>query len=166
MPATNSKLFAHTLSLALLTALLIASCSTPAPAASPVSPAADPTITSVGPAAPTASNSNTPEAPTPIPTGLPASGPVSFSRDLLPLFNDTCIKCHGGEKTEKGLDMNSYASLMSGSEHGAVVVPGDSSGSKLAQLVANGKMPKRGPKLTSEQVQLIENWINAGAQNN
>jgi hypothetical protein len=28
------------------------------------------------------------------------------------------------------------------------------------------EMPKRGPKLKPEQVQLINDWINAGAPNN
>jgi hypothetical protein len=64
------------------------------------------------------------------------------------------------------LDLKSYAALLAGSERGVVVIPGNSSKSRLAQLVKNGKMPKRGGKLSSAQVQLIVDWINAGAQNN
>jgi hypothetical protein len=33
-------------------------------------------------------------------------------------------------------------------------------------MSSSGKMPKRGPKLTAEQIQTISDWINAGALNN
>ena len=62
--------------------------------------------------------------------------------------------------------MKSYAAIMAGSEHGAVVIPGDAANSHLAQMVVEGKMPKRGPKLTPAQVQLIVDWINQGALEN
>ena len=104
-------------------------------------------------------------------TELPATeaataGPVSFSADILPIFESRCISCHGGNKTEKGLDLKSFASLMNGSEEGPVVTAGDAANSSLASLILNGKMPKRGPKLTPEQVQLIIDWINQGALDN
>ncbi len=117
------------------------------------------------------------EAPTLVPameataTELPATeaaaaGPVSFSTDILPIFESRCVSCHGGNKTEKGLDLKSFASLMNGSEEGPVVTAGDAANSSLASLILNGKMPKRGPKLTPEQVQLIIDWINQGALDN
>ena len=106
----------------------------------------------------------------PSSTTQPASGPaaavVSFRQDILPIFETSCIKCHGGDKTEKGLDVKTYAALMAGSQKGTVVVPGDPAGSSLAKLLLNGKMPKRGPKLTPEQVQMVVDWIQAGAPNN
>lgn len=104
-------------------------------------------------------------------TDLPATeaataGPVSFSADILPIFESRCVSCHGGNKTEKGLDLKSFASLMNGSEEGPVVTAGDAANSSLASLILNGKMPKRGPKLPPEQVQLIIDWINQGALDN
>jgi hypothetical protein len=33
-------------------------------------------------------------------------------------------------------------------------------------MVSTQEMPKRGPKLTPDQVQLIMTWINEGALNN
>jgi hypothetical protein len=76
------------------------------------------------------------------------------------------MNCHGGQRTEKGLDMKSFDSLMAGSENGPVVTPGDAAHSKFVELVANQKMPKRGPKLTPPQVQLFTDWVNQGALNN
>lgn len=91
---------------------------------------------------------------------------ISFSANILPILESRCVSCHGGNKTEKGLDLKTYETLMSGSEKGAVITAGDATNSSLATLIASGKMPKRGPKLTPEQVQLITDWINAGALNN
>jgi uncharacterized membrane protein len=104
---------------------------------------------------------NTPTA------GTTASGAtVSFANDIHPLLESRCVNCHGGQKTEKELNMTSYEGVMAGSEDGPAVIPGDAANSPMAELVANGKMPKRGPKLTPDQVQLIVDWINQGAQNN
>jgi hypothetical protein len=33
-------------------------------------------------------------------------------------------------------------------------------------MISTGAMPKRGPKLTPAQIQIITDWINAGAPNN
>jgi uncharacterized membrane protein len=100
-------------------------------------------------------------------TQAPASGAeVSFASAVLPMLQSRCINCHGGQRTEKGLNLNSYDGVMAGSENGPVVTAGDAANSTLAQMVANGKMPKRGPKLTPDQVVLITAWIDQGAKNN
>jgi mono/diheme cytochrome c family protein len=91
---------------------------------------------------------------------------VSFSQDVLPILQSRCVNCHGGQRTEKKLDMTSYEKLMAGSEKGAVVIPGDADNSSFIQLVLQGKMPKRGPKLLPEQVQTLVDWVKAGALNN
>jgi uncharacterized membrane protein len=94
----------------------------------------------------------------------PAS--VSFSKDIMPILQSRCVNCHGGQRTEKILNMTSYSDLMAGSENGPVVVPGDVNNSPLVQLVLQGKMPKRGPKLLPDQVQLLTTWVEEGAPNN
>lgn len=102
------------------------------------------------------------------PTAGAASGgaTVSFATDIMPLIESRCINCHGGERTQEGLDMKTHAALMAGSENGPVVTPGDAANSTMAQMVIEGKMPKRGPKLTPDQVQLLVDWINQGALDN
>jgi hypothetical protein len=55
---------------------------------------------------------------------------------------------------------------MAGSENGLVIVPGDAENSLLVELVATQEMPKRGPKLTPPQVQIITDWVNQGALDN
>lgn len=88
---------------------------------------------------------------------------VSFSGDILPILKSRCANCHGGKKTEDGLDLTSYEALMAGSENGPVLSAGDAENSVLIQSLLEGKMPKRGVKLTAEQVQLFVEWVEAGA---
>jgi len=108
-----------------------------------------------------AGTGSTPTSGTPT-----AGGAVSFSKDVQPILQSRCINCHGGQKTQKGLDMTSYDKLMAGSENGPVVIPGSLDKSNFIQMVLQGKMPKSGPKLLPAQVQMLENWVTAGAKNN
>jgi len=96
----------------------------------------------------------------------PVTATVSFANDVMPIFSASCNTCHGGDQTKAGLDLTTYTSLMAGSMQGAVIFPGSPSQSVLVQQVADGEMPKRGDKLTAEQVQIISDWIAAGAPNN
>jgi len=113
-------------------------------------------------------------APTEAPaaTEAPATQPaaqgatVSFANVILPLIESRCINCHGGDRTEEGLVLRSHAEILAGSDNGPVVVPSDAGNSLLVELVATQKMPKRGPKLTPPQVQLITDWVNQGALDN
>jgi mono/diheme cytochrome c family protein len=98
-------------------------------------------------------------------TEAPVAG-VSFANDVMPILGNSCNNCHGIDQVKEGLDMQTYESLMAGSFNGPVIVTGNSAESLLVQLVSEGKMPKRGPKLTSEQIQIISEWIDAGALNN
>jgi hypothetical protein len=95
-----------------------------------------------------------------------ANGSVSFANDVFPIIDSRCINCHGGERTEEGLVMFTHADLMAGSDNGPVIVPGDPTNSLLVELVTSQKMPKRGPKLTPSQVQIITAWVADGAPNN
>ncbi len=163
---TNStRIFALTLLLGLT--FLLAACGSAAPAA--VSPDEEPAQTS-----PTAGaeDSATAQAPDATETSAPASEPaaaagaVSFKNDILPIFDRTCARCHGGARREEGLDLRSYASIMEGSQNGAVIVPSDAEASELIKLVMSGKMPRRAPKLADEQIQLLADWVNQGALDN
>ena len=99
-------------------------------------------------------------------TNTTSSAEISYVRDVRPILESRCASCHMGEFVSEGLDMNTYESLMEGSENGPVIDPGDAKHSLLIQKVTEGKMPKRGPKLTPAQIQILTDWINAGAPNN
>lgn len=133
---------------------------TPTMAPAAPAPAASATVTRVTADAVTASTTATPAA-----TGI-VTASVSFARDVLPIFTQICVKCHGGEKTNKSLVLKTYDDLMQGSEDGPVVEPGDPRNSLLIDMIVKGKMPKNGPKLLPKQIQLIVDWVTAGAPNN
>jgi mono/diheme cytochrome c family protein len=96
----------------------------------------------------------------------------SFADDIMPIFEESCVSCHGEPDesgfpyTEAGLSLMSYEDLMKGSEFGSVIEPGNPDDSYLLEMVANGDMPDEGDPLTVEQIELIRAWIEAGAENN
>jgi hypothetical protein len=137
-------------------------------------PASQPTEASV-PASevPAPTDTTVPPTEESVPTEEPTTAPapdaattVSFASDIMPLLQSRCLNCHGGDRLEEGLSMKTYADLLAGSDNGAVITPGDADGSLLVELVVTNKMPKRGPKLTPPQAQLIIDWINQGALDN
>lgn len=91
---------------------------------------------------------------------------ISYSKDVRPILESRCGKCHMGEYASESLNMETYESLMSGSQNGPVIIPGDADSSLLVEKVTTGEMPKRGQELTPEQIQVVIDWINAGALNN
>jgi mono/diheme cytochrome c family protein len=91
---------------------------------------------------------------------------ISYARDIQPIFNARCDNCHMGNHPSEGLDLGSYETLMAGSQNGPVIVPGNANDSLLIQMVSEGEMPRRGPHLTDAQIQLLTNWVNAGAPSN
>ena len=157
----------------LLSACGTQAANTPAPASEPTEAVAPLRVSSTVPTQVVANTLAPTNAPSPItPTDVPATqasgqgATVSFANDILPLLNNRCANCHGGNRTEEGLNLLSYAAIMSGSKNGAVVTPGDADNSLLVELLVGQEMPKRGPKLTPTQIQPIIDWINQGAPDN
>jgi len=168
---TNTKTL-PVLILSLVAILVLAGCGTQA-AAEPVAtqaPVNEPASESGPQAAPTETvEPISTEAPVEAPTEPAAeasAGTVSFTNDVMPIIDSRCVNCHGGERTQEGLVLTDFAGIMAGSDNGPVVMPGDPANSLLVELVANQKMPKRGPKLTPSQVQILTEWVAAGAPNN
>jgi Planctomycete cytochrome C len=91
---------------------------------------------------------------------------VSFSEDVMPLFEKHCWECHSEESTELGLRLDSYEGLMLGSDYGTVIEPGDAAGSLLIDMVESGDMPEDGDPVPPEELEVIKTWIDEGAENN
>src|SRR5262245_31378875 len=96
-----------------------------------------------------------------------ATRPVDFSRDVQPLFEATCLNCHGPKRSESGLRLDQRDLALKGGERGPALVPGKSAESLLIHAVSGLhdelKMPKKGEKLTAEQVGVLRAWIDQGA---
>ena len=99
-------------------------------------------------------------------TGAAADTDISYARDVRPILESRCGNCHMGEFTSADLHMDTYESLMEGSQNGPVIVAGEAKESLLIKKISTGEMPKRGPELTPQQIQMLTDWVNAGAKNN
>jgi hypothetical protein len=98
--------------------------------------------------------------PAPSPTPAPVIGAPTFIANIQPIFAELCTVCHSGAGAPVGLDLSTYAGVMQGSKNGIVIIPGDSAGSMLVQ-VQNGQ---HFANLSTEQLELVIQWIDANAQ--
>ncbi len=94
--------------------------------------------------------------------------PVRFNRDVRPLLNTQCFKCHGGVKEAGGLNLQFRAeALLAGDSGIPGIVPGKPEESGLFQRLVthdeDEKMPKKAPPLPPETVALLKQWIMEGA---
>jgi mono/diheme cytochrome c family protein len=95
---------------------------------------------------------------------------VTFAKDIKPIFEKSCFKCHGPEKQKGELRLDSLTASLKGSEHGKVIELGKSAKSKLVHTIArlnpDEAMPPegKGDPLTKEQVGLVRAWIDQGAK--
>ena len=86
-------------------------------------------------------------------------GPSRFESDILPVFENHCIACHGEQSPQAGLDLRTEEGVFRGGASGPAIEPRASASSLLLAKVASGAMPPSGEKLTSDQIHLIREWI-------
>jgi mono/diheme cytochrome c family protein len=95
------------------------------------------------------------------------SNSPSFSEDIQPIFNRSCVACHGALG---GWDGSTYEAVINSGNNSPVVIPSDGQVSILGQKVLGtqtyGTIMPPGGRLSPEEIQLIINWIDAGALNN
>jgi cytochrome c5 len=107
--------------------------------------------------------------PAKLPPAAKKTG-VTFDKDIKPLFEASCTKCHGAEKQKGKLRLDTLAAVMRGGESGKVIEAGHSAKSVLVHAVsgldADTAMPPEGKAkpLTAEQVGLVRAWIDQGAK--
>lgn len=96
----------------------------------------------------------------------PASGicdstvAVTYSAQIVPLFQQYCYSCHGGNASSGGgIPMGTYttdkAMALNGSLYGSITHAPNSSA-----------MPKGMNKLSACQIGKVKNWIDGGSLNN
>lgn len=95
---------------------------------------------------------------------------LTFEKDIKPIFEKSCVKCHGAEKQKAKLRLDSLDATLKGSENGKVLEAGQSAKSSLVHTIArldeDSAMPPEGKAdpLTKEQVGLLRAWIDQGAK--
>jgi hypothetical protein len=109
---------------------------------------------------------------------------VTYEKDIAPLLEHACVKCHGEDKQKGDIRVDTLEGIMKGGEDGVIVVPGQSAKSPIVLSVArvdreSAMPPDRKPgkdigadgkklppvvHFTPEQVGLIRAWIDQGAK--
>ncbi len=111
------------------------------------------------------------DGPASVRTRFP-EGPVpevpQYASDIRPIFERSCVKCHGPEKRKSGLRLDEKRFAFKGGENGPALVPGDvsKSGVYLACSAApddDDVMPPRGKLLALSEIETLKRWIEQGA---
>jgi hypothetical protein len=103
------------------------------------------------------------------PAAMFGTEPAFFAERVAPILEQHCVSCHGAERRENGLQLDSFAALIAGAEYGDVIVPGRLDYSELYRRITlphadEDSMPADGkPPLSADEVAVIRLWIAAGA---
>jgi len=100
------------------------------------------------------------EEPAATPEAGTAGSTLTWDGQVGAIFADKCTTCHGSLATG-GLNLSTFADASNGGDSGAIFVPGDSANSLLISKFESGGHPYA--ELTSEELAMITDWINAGA---
>ena len=96
-----------------------------------------------------------------------ADSKVDFARDIQPILQQNCVKCHGAEKQKGKMRLDSKEAALKGGKTGPAFVAGDASKSEMYRRLTLPKsdddfMPSEGEPLPKAQLDLIRDWINQG----
>src|SRR5947209_7312708 len=100
---------------------------------------------------------------------LQAQQAPSYAKQVRPFLTKYCLECHNARAMKGGLSLETYKSIMEGSDRGPIVKAGKPNAS-LMVLVCEGKekpfMPPAKAKFkpTKDEVAILRAWIAAGAR--
>ena len=81
---------------------------------------------------------------------------IDFKKDIEPILQASCVKCHGGDNAQGKLRLDSEAGILKGGGSGPVIVPGHSGDSSLVKRISGlgdaPRMPMGGDPLPSDKI--------------
>src|SRR4051794_4013991 len=103
-------------------------------------------------------------APAPQP---PAGGKVDFVKQIKPLLEANCAKCHGERPTKAYSLLTKEQAFTPGESEERPIVPGKPESSLIVQLMKSPdkehRMPQKAAAMKPADIALIEKWISEGA---
>jgi cytochrome c553 len=89
----------------------------------------------------------------------------SFEKDVRPLLEAKCVRCHGEKVKKADLDLSTPAGVLKGGESGPAVVAGKPDKSPMYEKVHKGEMPPaKKDALAPAEVEMLRRWIADGAK--
>lgn len=92
--------------------------------------------------------------------------PISFADDIAPIFDRHCVSCHGPDRVEGELRLDSPAGLREGSETGLPFLGVPREKNEIYQRIisdeASYRMPYDRPPLDAADIDRIGRWIDQG----
>ncbi len=88
-----------------------------------------------------------------------------FEARVRPLLAEHCFRCHGPEKQQSGLRLDSRTAMLKGGDNGPALVPGDIAKSLLLQAVRHEgdlRMPSKQKKLSPQEIEILTAWVKMG----
>lgn len=100
-------------------------------------------------------------------TAAKPAAKVSFYRQVRPILQRHCSGCHQPAKAGGKLILTGYEALLHGGDNGPGVVPGKPEESTLIEFISGDKpaMPLKAEPLKKAQIEILTQWIAAGAEN-
>jgi mono/diheme cytochrome c family protein len=89
-----------------------------------------------------------------------------FETNVRPVLANHCYKCHGAEKQESDLRLDTFGGMMTGGAAGPAIVSGEPAKSLLVSAIGYQDKDLRMPpdkKLTDRQIADITRWVKLGA---
>ena len=83
---------------------------------------------------------------------------VNFVRDVKPILEDNCVRCHGDERPMRGIRLDRKERAL------MTVVKNKPEDSLLYNVIKIGAMPPGSQKLTPKQLETVRKWIAEGAR--
>jgi len=98
----------------------------------------------------------------------PAHAAVDYMRDVKPILTQNCVRCHGAQKAEAGLRVDTAENLLTGGDSGPLVKLGARDESLLVRLIVGPhedipQMPYKKPPLSEKEVAVLRTWVADGA---
>ncbi|GAA4469621.1 hypothetical protein GCM10023189_56910 [Nibrella saemangeumensis] len=94
---------------------------------------------------------------------------VDFTADVKPILNKKCMACHGGVKKAGGFSLLFREEALGKTKSGKpAILPGDAEHSEIIRRITHKdpdqRMPKKGDPLTDEEIRILTDWVEQGAE--
>jgi hypothetical protein len=99
-------------------------------------------------------------------TGTGYAAPVDFVRDVRPILESRCFRCHGPKRQEGGLRLDVRKNALAGGDSGPVLTRGGHGRVELDHRIASAEETTRMPPdrpLPTAELALLRAWIAQGA---